>query len=164
METQVKVNGGIEIVVTQVDKSFKTRVKELAKQAHNLTGVVTVYRLKQLYPGFKASNDIHWLNLADKLNALLIVPEPETVQELCEMYNLTCNVKSDNLGTEYLLYSGNAFFGVISFSSIWQRYTYAFRTNSSNTKRCNNIFQAYTALKNQFDSWNTKTCYGLFPA
>lgn len=154
--------------LTRITATFKTRVKQLVAKAFNLTGVVTLYRIKKLFPGFKSSVNLHWFNLVDKLEKMLSDKEQQesdptltTITELTEKHHLSFKRECDITSDRFLLYSGNAFFGVITFNMIWKRWSFAFTTHTS-SKNCNSPEEAYNLLKRNFDDWNSKTQHGLF--
>ncbi|WP_339377438.1 hypothetical protein [Calothrix sp. NIES-2100] len=126
----------------------------MVAKVHNLSGIVTVYRIKQLYPAFKANQKVHWFNLADKLNQILNDRERtivDDVSDACKNQGLHYNLKSDVTDTKFLIYCNKDFVGVIRFNDIWKRWSYSF-ISLGQSKPCNNALQAALILKGHYET------------
>lgn len=71
----------IEVTLKKtVNDKLKKRVKLLVQEVYNLDYVPSVYQLKQMFSGFKATENIHWFNLIDKCEILIQQKEEQVMK------------------------------------------------------------------------------------
>lgn len=136
----------------RVSSNFKYRTRKLFQVAFKLRFLPGISMIKVKFPKFDPKSPIHWFNLCDRLNEMLVKDEPTTPAQ--ELHELLCKLPIQYRWTHYDYLCGVSTsvsfkgikLGTIGWSDIHKRWYCSFGRQGSN-KYTNGLNQAWELLK-----------------